>query len=127
MSEYRGILIKEAISYSILLLIVLVVCFICFASIKKFGLQKNLYYLVSAFLVFAIVIGGYYVGKVLLDLHDNSFETYTGKCSFPSRDTVLLDEYDNLKLYSAISIPNTSEDITIIYSKHSKIVVGFQN
>lgn len=125
MKAYRDILIKDLISVSVITLIILIICFVGFIVIKKFNLEKYLYVLISAFLVATIVIGGYHITNVSLDLHYNSFEKYIGKCSYPARDTLVLEEHNNTKLYAAISIPKTTDDITIIYSKRSKIVVGF--
>lgn len=126
MKNYQSILTKELISISIILILSFIICSILFLIIKKLDLEKILYVIVSAFLVLAIVFGGNHIVKLSLDLYYNSFVSYTGKCSYPSRDTLILEERDKMKLYAAISIPNTTDDITIIYSKRSKIVLGYE-
>lgn len=127
MNNYRGVLFKEILSVSVIMIIIIIVCIVGFIVLKKLNLEKYLYIIVFASLVGTVLIGGYHILNVFLDLRHNSFETYTGKCSYPARDTVALSEHDNTKLYAAISVPNTTEDITIIYAKRSKIVVGFRN
>ena len=125
MKDYRDILIKDLISVSAIMTIIFVVCVVGFIIIRKLALEKYLNILISVFLIATIVFGGYHIVNVSLDLTYNSFETYAGKYSYPARDTVVLDE-NNMKLYAAISLPNTSNDIMIIYSRRSKIVVGFR-
>ena len=126
MKYYRDILIKDLISVSDIMTIIFVVCVVGFIIIRKLALEKYLNILISVFLIATIVFGGYHIVNVSLDLTYNSFETYAGKYSCTARDTVVLDENNDMKLYAAISLPNTSNDITIIYSRRSKIVVGFR-
>ena len=124
MKDYRDILIEELISVSIIVIIIFIVCVIGFITIRKLDLEKYLYILISVFLITTFIIGGHHIFNISLDLTHNSFETYIGKCRFPARDTLILEDFDNKKLYAAISIPNTLDNITIIYSKHSRIVVS---
>ena len=126
MKDYRDILIKDLISVSAIMTIIFVVCVVGFIIIRKRALEKYLNIFISVFLFITIVFGGYHIVNVSLDLTYNSFETYAGKYSCPARDTVVLDENNDMKLYAAISLPDTSDDITIIYSRRSKIVVGFR-
>lgn len=125
MNDFRDILIKELAFVSAIVVVVFVGCLVGFIVIRKLKLEKVLYILITALLIVTIAIGGYHIFNVSSDLKYNSFETYTGKYSCPSRDTLILNECNNLKLYAAISLPNTSDDITIVYSRRSKIAVGF--
>lgn len=126
MQEYRNVLIKELIFVSIIVAIAVIVCIVGFILIKKLALEKVLYIFLSVFLVITIVFGGGHILNLSLDLTYDSFETYTGEYKHPSRDTLILVEQDNMKLNALITIPDTPEDLTIVYSKRSKIVVGYQ-
>ena len=125
MNDYRDVLIKELVFVSTIVIVVFVMCIVGFIVIRKLRLEKYLYILITALLILTLTIGGNHIFNVSLDLNYNSFETYIGKYSCPSRDTLILNERDNIKLYAAISLPNTSNNITIVYSRYSKIVVGF--
>ena len=115
MNDFRDILIKELAFVSAIVVVVFVGCLVGFIVIRKLKLEKVLYILITALLIVTIAIGGYHIFNVSSDL----------KYNCPSRDTLILNECNNLKLYAAISLPNTSDDITIVYSRRSKIAVGF--
>ena len=94
--------------------------------VKRLKLEQYLYILISILLLITLLFGGQHLVAISLDLHFESIETYVGTCEFPSRDTIVLNDKNKTRLYSAVSVPNTSDNITIMYFKRSKIVVGFE-
>ena len=123
MDAYRSVLLKEIISISAVLVIVVIVCISCFVVVSKMKLEKYLNIIASAILMGALLFGGIHLVNCCLDLYLGSFVTYTGVCEFPARDTVVIDS--GKKLFAAVSIPNTDDALTIIYAERSKIAVGY--
>lgn len=123
MEMYRNVLLKEIISMSVILVLVVIVCIGCFIIVAKMKLEKFLSVIAGAILVGALLFGGIHLTKCFLDLHFDSFVTYTGVCEFPARDTVVLDSGE--KLFAAISIPKSDNALTIIYAERSKIAVEY--
>lgn len=123
MEMYQNVLLKEIISVSVILVLVVIACIGCFLVVGKMKLEKLLNGIAGAILVGALLFGGVHLTKCFLDLHFDSFVTYTGVCEFPARDTVVLDSGE--KLFAAISIPDSDDTLTIIYTERSKIAVGY--
>lgn len=94
-------------------------------TIKKSFFYENLSLCIGLLLSSLVLIySGQYLFKCSLDLYDHSFVTYIGTCDHPERDTLILHNANKTKLYAFVSIPGTNEELVIIYSKRSKIVVG---
>lgn len=123
MKMYQNVLLKEIISVSAILVLVVIACIGCFFIVSKMKLEKILSGIAGAILIGALLFGGMHLTKCFLDLHFDSFVIYTGVCEFPARDTVVLDSGE--KLFAAISIPASDDALTIIYAERSKIVVGY--
>lgn len=125
MEMYQKVMLKEILSISFVLILLISLCVASFIVIKKMKLDRTLNILVGLILALCLLVGGIHISKCFLDLSYNSFVSYEGVCEFPSRDTIVLNNGE--KLYAAISVPSSKKEITIVYAERSKIVVGYFN
>ncbi len=127
MERFQRILCKELIFVGAIVFISIVASIVLLFMIKRLSLEKWLYWLVSIFLMLAVFVGGQRLLMVSLDLHFKSVETFVGSFQCPARDTVILNDDNRTKLFAAISVPSTSKECILTYSKRSKILVDIGN
>ena len=141
--KYQKILLTEIIWISLQTLIVIacvVAIIVLLVHMYKHGkkkrnkkkrkkstdyVEKSILWIALVLAVSGSIYGTHYLSNCLLDYHHDSYITYIGRCEQPDRDTLILCNADDKKLYGvAVSIPNSSEDIVVIYAKRSEIAVG---
>lgn len=123
MDNYQSILITHIVSIAIILLIFIVACIILIIVTKKLGLEKFYYFLAFALILFSLIFAGIHLLNCSLDLYYDSYETYTGMCNSPARDTLILYDEDGTKLISLVSSPSGENNLYVVYSRRSKIAL----
>ena len=123
MNNYQSILIKHIVSIAIILLIFIVACIVLIIITKKLNLEKFYYFLALALILFSLIFAGIHLLNCSLDLYYDSYETYTGICNSPARDTLILYDKDNTKLTSLASSPSGENNLRVVYSRRSKLAL----
>ena len=123
MNNYQSILIKHIVSIATILLIFIVACIVLIIITKKLNLEKFYYFLALAFILFSLIFAGIHLLNCSLDLYYDSYETYTGMCNSPARDTLILYDTDKTKLTSLASSPSGENTLRVVYSRRSKLAL----
>ena len=122
-NHYQSILLKNILFTGIALILGIVVCVVGIVVTKKMQLEKIYYFLAVALMAVFIIFAVPHVIRCSLDLNDRAYETYTGMCDSPSRDTLILYDDNQTKLLSAVSSPSGKNHLYVVYSRRSKIAV----
>ena len=126
MNNYQSILIKHIVSIAIILLIFIVACIVLIIITKKLNLEKFNYFLAFALILFSLIFAGTHLLNCSLDLYSNSYETYTGMCNSPARDTLILYDKNNTKLTSLASSPAGENNLRVVYARRSKLALDVE-
>jgi amino acid permease len=122
-NHYQSILLKNIVFTGMALILGVAICVVGIVVTKKLQLEKIYYFLAGALIVVFIFFAVPHLLKCSLDLRDGSYETYTGMCNSPSRDTLILYDEDQTKLLSAVSSPSGENQLYVVYSQRSKIAL----
>ena len=126
MNNYQSILIKHIVSIAIILLIFIVACIVLIIITKKLNLENFYYFLAFALILFSLIFAGTHLLNCSLDLYYNSYETYTGTCNSPARDTLILYDKNNTKLTSLASSPAGENNLRVVYARRSKLALDVE-
>ena len=122
-NHYQSILSKNIVFTAIALILGIAICVIGIVITKKLQLEKIYYFLAFALIITFVILAIPHLIKCSLDLCYGSYETYTGMCNSPSRDTLILYDEDQTKLLSAVSSPSGENQLYVVYSQRSKIAL----
>ncbi len=126
MEKYQSVLIKHIAFTGSILFVFIMACIVLIVVTKKFKLEKFNYFIAIALIFFSLLFAGKHLVDCSYDLYYESYEIYTGMCSCPTRDTLILYNEERTKLLSLVSSPAGENELCGIFKKIKSCLVCYR-